>query len=197
MEPFMGEIIMFGGNFAPRGWAFCDGQLLPIAQNTALFSLLGTTYGGDGRTSFGLPDLRGRVAVHPGTGPGLSTRKLGQRTGLETTTLNLNNLAPHSHIIDGSNAHTVIAIPALADAADTAAPATNAVLATGEDGAGGEVKNYNTSDPADTTLAPFLAPLSGSITATNTGASIPFNNMQPFIAINYIIAMQGTYPSRS
>ena len=197
MEPFMGEIIMFGGNFAPRGWAFCNGQLLSINQYQALFSLLGTTYGGDGRTTFALPDLRSRAPVHAGTGPGLSTRKLGQRSGTEYNTLTQNNLAPHTHMIDGSSAHAVVAIPALADAADTAAPATNAVLATGEDGAGGEVKNYNTSDSADTTLAPFQAPLSGSITAFNTGAATPVNNMQPFIGINYIIAMIGTFPSRS
>ncbi len=99
IEPFIAEIIMFGGNFAPRGWAFCDGQLLPIAQNQALFSILGTTYGGDGRTTFALPDLRGRTAIHPGTGPGLSNRRLGERGGSETNTLTLPQLPNHTHTI--------------------------------------------------------------------------------------------------
>jgi len=99
LEPFIAEIIMFGGNFAPRGWAFCDGQLLPIAQNQALFSILGTTYGGDGRTTFALPDLRGRTAIHPGTGPGLSNRRLGERGGAETNTLTLPQLPTHTHTI--------------------------------------------------------------------------------------------------
>ena len=98
-EPFIAEIIMFGGNFAPRGWAFCDGQLLAINTNQALFSLLGTTYGGDGRTTFGLPDLRGRVPVHPGTGPGLTQRRLGEKGGTETNTMNINQMPEHNHII--------------------------------------------------------------------------------------------------
>ena len=96
-EPFIGEIRIFGFNFAPRGWALCDGQLLPISQNSALFSLLGTIYGGDGRTTFALPDLRGRAALHEGTGPGLSPRQLGQRSGSETNTLTVNQLPPHTH----------------------------------------------------------------------------------------------------
>ena len=96
-DPFLAEIVMFGGNFAPRGWAFCDGQLLAISSNTALFSLLGTTYGGDGRTTFGLPELRGRFAMHPGNGPGLSSRKLGQKGGSERVTLAITNLPSHTH----------------------------------------------------------------------------------------------------
>ena len=98
-DPFIAEIIMFGGNFAPRGWAFCDGQLLPISQNTALFSILGTTYGGDGRTTFALPDLRGRTAIHPGTGPGLSNRRLGESGGSETNTMTIGQMPSHNHII--------------------------------------------------------------------------------------------------
>lgn len=98
-DPFIAEIIMFAGNFAPRGWAFCDGQLLPIAQNSALFSLMGTTFGGDGRTTFALPDLRGRTAIHPGTGPGLSNRRLGASGGSETNTMTIGQMPPHNHII--------------------------------------------------------------------------------------------------
>ena len=97
MDPFIGMIVMFGGNFAPRGWATCDGQLLSISQNTALFSILGTTYGGDGRTTFGLPDLRGRVAIHPGTGPGLTNYKLGQKSGVNDVTLQVAQIPPHNH----------------------------------------------------------------------------------------------------
>ena len=96
MEPFIGQVIAFGGNFAPRGWAFCDGQLLAISQNTALFSILGTIYGGDGRTTFALPDLRGRATVHPGNGPGLSSRRLGEKGGSETNTLTTNQLPSQS-----------------------------------------------------------------------------------------------------
>ena len=98
-EPFLGEISMFGGNFAPRGWAFCDGQLLSIAQNSALFSLLGTIYGGDGRTTFGLPDLRGRVPMHHGNGPGLSSHPIGQKSGSETVILNVLQLPAHNHTV--------------------------------------------------------------------------------------------------
>ncbi|MGC4087610.1 MAG: tail fiber protein [Polyangiaceae bacterium] len=107
MEPFIGMIIVFAGNFAPRGWALCNGQLLPIAQNTALFSILGTTYGGDGRTTFALPDLRGRVPVHPGQGPGLSNYSLGQVSGTETVTLTTQNLPAHTHTFAPSCATTI------------------------------------------------------------------------------------------
>ncbi|MBD3756388.1 MAG: phage tail protein, partial [Gammaproteobacteria bacterium] len=96
-EPFVGEIRMFAGNFAPRGWAFCDGQLLAVSQNDALFSLLGTIYGGDGRTTFGLPDMRGRIPVHQGSGPGLSPRRLGSKSGAETETLTVNQMPSHTH----------------------------------------------------------------------------------------------------
>ena len=98
-DPLLAEIIMFAGNFAPRGWAFCDGQLLAVSQYSALFSLLGTTYGGDGRTTFGLPDLRGRTAIHPGTGPGLTNRQLGAKGGSENNTINITQLPTHKHII--------------------------------------------------------------------------------------------------
>lgn len=102
METFLGQIIMFGGNFAPRGWAFCNGSLIAINQNQALFSLLGTTYGGDGRTTFALPDLRGRAPIHYGQGPGLSNRTLGEKSGVESNILNVNQLPSHNHLASGA-----------------------------------------------------------------------------------------------
>ena len=126
-EPFIAEIIMFGGNFAPRGWAFCDGALLPISQNTALFSLLGTTYGGDGRTTFGLPDLRGRVAIHPGTGPGLSTVRLGEKGGVENVVLTTAQMPAHGHQIDHGHGATMNASSA---DGDVKTPAGNVLAVT-------------------------------------------------------------------
>ncbi|WP_299432680.1 tail fiber protein [uncultured Aquimarina sp.] len=196
MEGTIGEVRMFGGNFAPRAWAFCEGQLLAISQNTALFSILGTTYGGDGRTSFALPDLRGRVPIGPGHGPGLSTRKLGQRGGTETNTLTILNMPSHNHVAGfGPNSAANVSIPVLADAADVADP-SNATLATSEDGNGAEVKTYSNGS-ADATLQPFTAPLAGSVDVGQTGGSQPFQNMQPWLSTYYIICLQGVFPSRS
>ncbi|WP_051305581.1 phage tail protein [Desulfogranum mediterraneum] len=170
-EPFIAQIIMFGGNFAPRNWAFCDGQILPISQNTALFSLLGTTYGGDGRTSFGLPDLRGRTAVHPGTGPGLSSRRLGERWGAEQVILSLAQMPSHNHNLNATS-----------NPGNTTTPAANTVLA--RDG----------RDRAYSTEAPNVDMTGGT---DNTGGSQPFNISQPSLGIYHIIALQGVYPSRS
>lgn len=195
MEPFIGQIMMFGGNFAPRGWAFCDGQLLSIASNTALFSILGTTYGGDGRTTFALPDLRGRVAVHPGTGPGLSTRRLGQRTGTEYNVLSVLNLPSHTHTATFKPYSFPIAIPAVDDDANSDEPTNNA-LAIPNIGGGNQI--YSTAAP-DTQLGPDSGEVQvgGNVTVYNTGGSQPLNNMQPFLATNYIIALVGLFPSRS
>ena len=104
-DPFVAEIKIFAGNFAPRGWAFCNGQLLPIAQNTALFSLIGTTYGGDGRTTTALPNMEDRAPMHPGNGPGLTNRRLGERGGVETVTLSASNMPAHAHLFVGTNSH--------------------------------------------------------------------------------------------
>ena len=125
-EPFTGEIRMFAGNFAPRGWAFCDAQLLSVSQNNALFSLFGTIYGGDGRTTFGLPDMRGRIPLHQGQGPGLSNRRLGSKGGSEKVTLTTNQLASHAHDMNANTA-----------AADTSAP-QGRWLSTGTKGRGGD-----------------------------------------------------------
>ena len=170
-EPFVGEIRMFAGNFAPRGWAFCDGQLLAVSQNDALFSLLGTIYGGDGRTTFGLPDLRGRIPLHQGQGPGLSQRRLGSKSGAENVTLTTNQLASHNH---DWNANT---------AAATGTAPQGKVLADGQAG----FRLYNPVNQ-DTDLA--------STTIANTGGSQPHTNLMPTLCINFIIALFGIYPSR-
>lgn len=174
MEPFIGMIVGFGGNFAPRGWALCDGQLLPIAQNSALFSILGTTYGGDGRTTFGLPDLRGRAVVHAGNGPGLSPVSLGQKAGAETATLTVSNLPAHNHT---ATLHGETATP-------TASNPNNKMLALAEIYA-------DVIATEDRTFAP------PSIQVQNTGGGQSFGIRSPFQAINVIIALQGVFPSRS
>lgn len=176
-EPFIGQIQMFGGNFAPRGWAFCDGTLLPIAQNPALFSILGTIYGGDGRTTFGLPDLRGRAAMHAGNGPGLTDKRLGQKSGSETNTLGVNNLPPHSHIAT-TNCQT---------GTGNANSAAGNVWSTD---LGNQSATYSNATP-DGTMR------DGAVTVQNTGNGQPVNNMQPYQVVNYIIALTGLFPSRN
>lgn len=170
-EPFVGEIRMFAGNFAPRGWAFCDGQLLAVSQNDALFSLLGTIYGGDGRTTFGLPDLRGRIPIHAGQGPGLSNRRLGSKAGAEKVTLTTNQLPSHNHgNLQGTGA-----------TANSTSPSGRVT---------GSVPNgliYRESTP-DSNMASTLI--------TNTGGSRSHTNLMPFLCINFIIALVGIYPSR-
>jgi microcystin-dependent protein len=169
-EPFIGEIQMFAGTFAPRNWAFCDGQLLAVSQNDALFSLLGTIYGGDGRTTFGLPDLRGRLPVHMGTGPGLTPRPIGQKTGQENVTLAINHLPSHSHQLKLSS-----------DAADSTERSALTRAQTTEDG-------YSTAGPNETLASAAMAA---------SGGSQPHTNVQPFLCINFIIALTGIYPSRN
>jgi microcystin-dependent protein len=171
MEPFIGQIIMFGGNFAPRSWAFCDGQLLAISENEALFSILGTTFGGDGRTTFGLPDLRGRAPVHGGNGPGLSNVRLGEKGGTETVTLNTSQMPQHTHSLNASSLDATSPNP------------TGNVLARAE------AESLYVDIPTNTTM--------NSNSINNTGGTQSHNNMQPFQCINFIIALQGTFPSRN
>lgn len=168
-DAMLGEVKMFAGNFAPRGWALCEGQLLPIAQNQALFSIIGTMYGGDGRTTFALPDLRGRVAVGAGNGPGLSPVSVGQKKGTETTTLTSTNL-----------------------------PAQSAGKVSGISSTGIKVQKNNPDltvlVPSGT---PGSTPVTTITTGGSGGGSQPVNNVQPSIGIKYIIALQGIFPSRS
>ena len=174
-DPFISEIKMTATNFAQRGWAMCDGQLLQIAQNTALFSLLGTTYGGDGRVTFGLPNLQSRAPMHPGTGPGLSSRTLGQRGGAETVTLDETQVANHSH--------TMKVVGALGN---QTSPVGNS-LAQSPSGRGG----YALYDDDDNKAAMANTALAKS------GGGQAHNNMQPSLTVNFQIALVGTYPSRS
>lgn len=168
-EGFIGEVKMFAGNFAPRGWAFCEGQLLSISQYQALFSILGTTYGGDGRTTFALPDLRGRVAIHPGTGPGLSPKNLGQQGGSETVTLNAGQLPNHSHQFKTTT-----------DQANSVNP-TNSILAT-----------PNSDIYSNKAVNFYMQNVIGK-----TGGDQPHENMPPYTAINFIICIEGIFPSRN
>lgn len=171
-EPFIGEIKLVGFNFAPRGWALCNGQLLPIAQNTALFSLLGTTYGGNGQTTFALPDLRGRVPIHMGQGPGLSSRNIGESSGTENVTLGVSQMPSHTHTARGNTG-----------LANKQSPvgAVNAVEPTGQ------TATYSNAAP-NADMNP------GAI--ASTGGSQPHPNMQPFLAVNFVIALEGIYPAR-
>ncbi|MFY1829874.1 phage tail protein [Myxococcus fulvus] len=172
-EPYIGEIRMFAGNFAPRGWAFCQGQILSIAQNTALFSILGTTYGGNGQTTFALPDLRGRYPMQPGQGPGLSPRTLGEQGGTETVTLISTQMPAHTHSLNVSSQQ-----------GDTETP-VGTVLAADNNGA---IFNYRAA-PIDGTMNPAAIGVAGG--------SQPHNNMSPFLCLNFIIALEGIFPSRN
>ncbi|WP_186456829.1 phage tail protein [Sphingomonas suaedae] len=173
MDPFIGQIIMFGGNFAPRGWAFCDGQIMSIASNTALFSILGTTYGGNGQTTFALPDLRGRSPVHPGTGPGLPPVALGQMAGSPTHTLTTLEMPIHNHSFHGELAN-----------ADKQTPQGNMLALT----PGTPI--YAAPVPADDrTMAPTSIGMAGG--------SQPFDLHSPYLAVNFIIALFGVFPSRN
>lgn len=189
MEPFLGQIQPFGFNFAPRGWAFCDGQLLPIAQNTALFSLLGTTFGGDGRTTFALPDLRGRSIVHCGNGAGLSTITWGERGGRENVTLNQMNMPSHSHaLVNGTANVTVYSTESSGNEVNESDGGNNGFSTGG-------------STPAIYQESPTTADHVGGVVisgSTNlTGGSQAFNIRNPFLGIYVSIAMQGIFPSRS
>lgn len=169
-EPFLGMIIIVPYNFAPRGWAFCNGQILPIAQNTALFSLLGTTFGGNGQTTFALPDLRGRVSNSSGQGPGLSSYDLGQVGGTESETITINQMPAHNHMVS-----------CFADDANSAVPTAN-VLA-------------NAPSNMYATVAPNN--LMNPVMINNTGGSQPISLLQPYLTLNYCIALEGIFPSRN
>ena len=175
MDPFVAEIRIFPFNFAPKGWAWCDGQLLPISQNTALFSLLGTTYGGDGRSTFALPDLQGRAPMHPGQGPGLSLHDLGETSGSETVTLLESEIPAHSHSMNASQGDGTERTPS--------AGGTGQLLATGVG-----ISQYQTPGAQTSLNGNAVAP---------AGGNQPHNNMQPYLTFYFNIALQGVFPPRT
>jgi microcystin-dependent protein len=174
MDPFLGEIKMFGGNFAPSGWAFCNGQLLSIAQNTALFSILGTQFGGDGVTTFGLPDLRGRVPVHQGAGPGLSPYVIGQLGGTEQVTLTTGQMPAHSHLVNADGNAGGKNLPTGNFPGSVSPSATE--------------KMYSPGPASGTMNAGMIAP---------AGNSQPVPVIQPYECVSFIIALRGIFPSRN
>ena len=175
--PFVAEITMFGFNFAPKGWAFCNGQLLPISQNTALFSLLGTNYGGDGKSTFGLPNLQGQAVTCQGQSPGTSEYFVGETTGAPNVTLLQTEMPQHNH---GFIAQTVQGTSPTANGNQLAKCFTGAKTA-------GFTGNYLTTNAVNTGMAQALS---------ITGSSFPHNNMQPYLTLNFCIAMQGVFPAR-
>lgn len=182
MDPFIAEIVMFGGNFAPRGWAKCEGQLLPIASYTALFSIIGTMYGGDGRTTFALPDLRGRVPVSPGQGPGLSFYRQGPGGGHENVTLTVPNMPSHNHIASGTMKATF----------SPPGGGGNSPSPSGANLSGDGSTIYSNQAPNVTMAANNV-----DVTVANNGANVPFSVIQPWCSVQFIIAMVGIFPSRS
>jgi microcystin-dependent protein len=178
MEGYIAQIVLFAGNFAPRFWAFCNGQILSIAQNTALFSLLGTTYGGNGQTTFALPDLRGRAPIGAGQGPGLSSINLGQVGGIENTTLLIANMPAHNHVL-------TVNPRAVTEAGDTSVP-TNAYLA-----------NSGALDREFRATGTLVNMAPANATSNIAGGSQPFSIRNPYLGMNYIICMEGIYPARN
>lgn len=174
-NPFVAEIRIFSGNFAPKGWAFCDGQLLPISQNTALFSLLGTTYGGDGKSNFALPDLQGASPMQQGQGPGLSLRNLGEISGEQTVTLLQSEMPAHGHSFQAAT------VPGSSNDPTTK---TFGVAARGRPAA-----YAPSSPPTNVQMSPFALSV--------TGGDLPHNNMPPYLCLTFIIALQGVYPPRT
>jgi microcystin-dependent protein len=179
MEGYISEVRLFGGNFAPLNWAFCNGALLDIATYTALFALVGTTYGGNGQTTFGLPDLRGRIPVGTGQGPGLSNYVLGQASGTEQKTISTLNLPAHVHAFGGGVS----------------------MLVSGNDGSStdptGKYFANNSTLRFATTGGFSSAPLKQNLTLGVTGSSVPIQNRMPYSVINYIICLEGIFPSRN
>lgn len=178
MEGYIGEVRMFAANFQPKYWAYCSGQLLSIAQNTALFSILGTTYGGNGQTTFALPDVRSRVVIGPGAGPGLTPVSQGEQKGTENNTLITSNLPAHTHVISGSAKMLTTSVPANAET-----PGGNYFANDGS-------AKYKTSGSGT------MVPANVNLTLTGSGGA-PVNNLMPYLGMNYIICLAGIYPSRN
>lgn len=194
-EAYMGTIMAWAPTFAPRGWAFCSGQLLAISEYSALFSLLGTTYGGDAQITFGLPDLRGRVPIGAGQGPGLSIYRQGDKGGTEQVGLTTQQLAAHTHI--ANNSSFTVALPACSGDATTVTPGATMHLAkaVGTDRDVPSTVNIYSSAAPDTTVGGNL-PVTGSITNDPAGGNLPHENRMPYQGVQYIICLEGIYPAR-
>ena len=175
-DPFVAEIRIFPFNFAPKGWAFCNGQIMPISQNTALFSLLGTTYGGDGKSTFALPNMQGNAPMHPGQGPGLSLHDLGEQSGSQTVTLLVSEIPVHAHFVGRARA---------ADG-DSVTPVAS-VWSQSAAGRGSAALYHE---------APANAKVNPTFSLAVTGGSLPHNNMQPYLSLSFCIALQGVFPPR-
>jgi microcystin-dependent protein len=196
MEPYLASLLLFAGNFAIRGYAFCWNQILSISQNSALFSLVGTTYGGNGQTTFALPDLRGRAPIGYGNAPGLGNYDLGQMAGATSTTLTINNMPAHVHTVSGAG---LTSIPSASTAAATTntpgatlVPAVMPTVGTGPNAL--QVKGYVAQDNT-TTLAPGT--VGGSTTTGPAGGNQPFSIQNPYTAMSWLIATEGIFPSRN
>ncbi|HEV7284221.1 MAG TPA: tail fiber protein [Kaistia sp.] len=197
-EPFLGTVMIWAPNFAPRGWAFCQGQIMAISTNSALFSLLGVTYGGNGQTTFGLPQLAGRVPIGQGQSPGTSSYVLGETSGTESVTMTQANLPAHTHtaLLSGLG----VSIGATTANGTTTTPGTDKILATGVAEAGGRAGTASIYADAGTSPTTTLAPATvtgGTIQVGPTGSSIPFPVLQPYQVLNYVIALEGVFPSRN
>jgi microcystin-dependent protein len=183
MEPHIGEIRIFAGNFPPAGWAFCDGQILPISEYDTLYNLIGTTYGGDGQSTFALPNLLGRVPMHMGTGSSGTTYQLGESSGTESVTLTTQQIPAHNHTLQGK-----VSIPARGDSTgNSASPVGNAL------GISGGKKFFARTQSA----AGEMAPMTMTTQINPGGGSQPHENMQPFLVLNFIISLYGIYPSQT
>jgi microcystin-dependent protein len=201
MDTFIGQIIMFAGNFAPRDWAFCDGELLPISQNQSLYSILGTTYGGDGRTTFGLPDFRGRVPIGQGQGNGLTSRRMGEQIGIEDVTLSTAQMPIHSHAAETTISGSSVTAKLKASSAEgtTNVPLNNYLAKPSNIGLQ-SINMYDSSadiEMASDAIEIDLSAVTANTTTDDTGGNSAHNNIQPSLVMNYIICVNGVYPSRS
>jgi len=186
-EPFIGQIQPYAFNFPPRGWANCDGQLMAISSNSALFSLIGTTYGGDGRTTFALPDLRGRGPIHQGNGPGLSTRKIGDKSGMESVTLMVQQMPAHDHT---GTATLSGKVKCNSGAGNADTPVGNSLATISR------TNQYSNAGP-NADMDEGTVDAGGTLTTSSTGGSQSHANMQPYLVLNYCIALIGLFPSRN
>jgi Microcystin-dependent protein len=184
-DQFVGEIRIFAGTFAPTGWALCDGQILSISSNTALFSILGTTYGGNGQTTFALPNLNGRVPIGTGSGPGLTPRVEGETGGQETVTLLSTEMPAHSHTVTAG----AVGVPCYTGVGNSDTP-ENSYPASSS-------KSYTTTETANASTKGAMNTTGSTVTLATTGGGQPHNNLQPYLVVRYIIALQGIYPARN